>query len=411
MKIKNTAQALACAAAAFLAALPVPATAGFNDKAPVNYTVDGATATGYFKVVIEAINGIVREVYPGSAATYKPGSPAGGVLNISNGQSDICFTASAPEIAYALDGKAPFKESLKGKFTFVMLLHNGLTVHNVMTKEWAERNGIKSFGDIAAKKPVMRLTVNQPANLQSTVSMYQTLFDVYGIKEAEVTKGGTVIRGNAATGFDALRDGKVDVFINGGFVPTAELTDVSRGRELEWIDGDPAKMKEAADRPHRAEERLSVPDQGRGDVHRVERSCRWRARARGDDLQAGEGDGRQPRPGARHPSFARGVHHRGGVPQPDASALPPGGCAVLSRDGDPEVSRPDEPPARDHRRDSARPAHGRCVVAGDCVFDRRRFPHHVSGPLRCRHSAPAGLDVPGAAVADLVRDDDVKRAS
>jgi TRAP transporter TAXI family solute receptor len=250
MKLKNNARAVACAVAALFAVLPVTARAGLNDKAPINYTVDGATATGYFKVVIEAINGIVREVYPGSAATYKPGSPAGGVLNISTGQSDICFTASAPEIAYALDGKAPFKESLKGKFTFVMLLHNGLTVHNVMTKEWADRNGIKSFADIAAKKPSMRLTVNQPANLQSTVSMYQTLFDVYGIKEAEVTKGGTVIRGNAATGFDALRDGKVDVFINGGFVPTAELTDVSRGRELEWIDGDPAKMKEAADRWH-----------------------------------------------------------------------------------------------------------------------------------------------------------------
>lgn len=250
MTIRRMAQALACAAVAALTALPVTANAGFNDNQPINYTVDGATATGYFKVVIEAINGIVREVYPGSAATYKPGSPAGGILNISAGHSDLSFTASAPEIAYALDGKAPFKESLKGKFSFVMLLHNGLTVHNVMTKEWADRNGINSFSDISAKKPTMRLNVNQPANLQSTVSMYQTIFDVFGIKEADVTKGGTVIRGNAQTGLDALRDGKIDVFINGGFVPTAELTDVSRGRELEWIEGDPAKMKEAADRWH-----------------------------------------------------------------------------------------------------------------------------------------------------------------
>jgi TRAP transporter TAXI family solute receptor len=237
----------ACAAA--LAALPaLPASADFNDKKPINFTVDGGTATGYFKVVTEALNGIIREVYPGSAATYKPGSPAGGILNISKGQSDFSITAAAPEIAYAMEGKAPFTESLKGKFKWVMLLHNGLTVHSMMTKEWADKNGIKSFADIAAKKPQMRLAVNTLANLQSTVSMYVTLFDVYGIKVDEVTKGSPVFRSNSAGGFDALRDGKIDVYINGAFLPTAEITDIARGRPLVWISGDRDKMQAAADR-------------------------------------------------------------------------------------------------------------------------------------------------------------------
>jgi TRAP transporter TAXI family solute receptor len=234
------------AAAIGLAALP--ASADFKDKSPINYTVDGATATGYFKVVAEAINGIIRETYPGSAATYKPGSPAGGILNISRGQSDFSFTGGAPEIAFALDGKAPFTESLKGKFKFVMLLHNGLVVHSLMTKDWADRNGIASFADIAAKKPIMRLHVNQLANLQSTLGMYVALFDTYGIKEAEVTKGTTVFRSNSAGGFDALRDGKIDVFINGGFLPTAEISDIARARPLLWISGAPDKIKEAGDR-------------------------------------------------------------------------------------------------------------------------------------------------------------------
>src|SRR5688572_23356659 len=93
-----------------------PAGADFKEKGPINYTVDGATASGYFKVVTEAINGLIRETYPGSAATYKPGSPAGGILNISRGQSDFTFTGGPPEIVHALDGKPPFTESLKGKF-------------------------------------------------------------------------------------------------------------------------------------------------------------------------------------------------------------------------------------------------------------------------------------------------------
>ncbi|HEX9466116.1 MAG TPA: TAXI family TRAP transporter solute-binding subunit [Alphaproteobacteria bacterium] len=244
---RASARLLACAAAAILISIP-PARAGFDDKGPINYTVDGATASGYFKVVTEAINGIIREVYPGSAATYKPGSPAGGIQNISIGQSDMTFNAGGPEIEYALEGKAPFRESLKGKFQFVMMLHNGLVVHNIMTKEWADRNGIASFEDIAAKKPQMRLAVNQPANLQSTVGMYIAEFEAYGLKEAELTRGGASIRANAATGLDALRDGKIDVFINGGFVPTAEMTDVARGRALQWISGSVAKMKQAGGR-------------------------------------------------------------------------------------------------------------------------------------------------------------------
>jgi TRAP transporter TAXI family solute receptor len=233
---------------AVLAFAAGPADADFDDRKPVSFTVDGGTASGYFKVVTEAMNGIVREAYPGTAATYKPGSPAGGVLNIAHGQSDFTYNAAAPEIAYALEAKAPFTESLKGKFAFVMRLHQGLVVHSLMTKEWADRNGIKSFADIAAKKPPMRLTVNQPANLQSTVSMYAAIFDAYGIKESDVAKSAPVFRSNSAGGFDALRDGKIDVFINGGFLPTAEITDLARGRPLLWIAGDPAKIKLAADR-------------------------------------------------------------------------------------------------------------------------------------------------------------------
>src|SRR5438132_12401486 len=75
-----------------------PARADFKDNSPINYTIDGATAQGYFKVVTEAINGIIREIYPGSAATYKPGSPAGGIQAIAKGQSDFIFTGGAPEI-------------------------------------------------------------------------------------------------------------------------------------------------------------------------------------------------------------------------------------------------------------------------------------------------------------------------
>ena len=225
------------------------ARADFADNKPISYSVDGGTATGYMKVVTESINGVVREAYPGTDATYKPGSPAGGILNMGTGKSDFAFNGAPAEIAYAHEGKAPFTASLKGKFLFVMMLHNDLVVHSIMTKEWADKNGVASFEDIAGKKPYMRLAVNQPANLQSTVNMYQNIFETYGIDEKQVTNNGSgTIRVNSASGLEAMRDGKIDVFINGGFVPTAEITDLARGRPLQWISASREKMEQAAKR-------------------------------------------------------------------------------------------------------------------------------------------------------------------
>jgi TRAP transporter TAXI family solute receptor len=234
--------------AASIAGMVTPAHADFNDKKPIKYTVTGASVQGYFKVVVEAINGIVRDVYPDSAATFRPGSPAGGILEVATGKAEFTFTSGAPEIQYALDGKRPFKQSLKGKVFHVMMLHRHLIVHNLMTKEWSEQYGIKTFDDIASKKPPMRLAVNNLANLQSTLGMHIAIFKAHGFHEADIEKwGGSFVRGNSGIGLDALRDGKADVFINGRFLPDSTTADVARGRDLAWIAGDPAKMKKAAD--------------------------------------------------------------------------------------------------------------------------------------------------------------------
>lgn len=232
---------------AAFALLPAPVQAqSFNDNKPISYSVDGATATGYFKVVAETINGIVREAYPGTDATYKPGSPAGGILNLSQGKSEFTFTGGAPEIEHALEGKAPFKESLKGKFSFMMMMHDELVVHALMTKEFSDRAGVRSYDDIVAKKPAFRLAVNTIGNIQSTVGMYQLTFGAHGVDDAELQKWGvTLFRGNTNEGLSQLRDGKVDILINGAFLPTADVIDINRSRPLLWLEATEAKLKPA----------------------------------------------------------------------------------------------------------------------------------------------------------------------
>ncbi len=251
-KISNAtrvAALFACTGLATLCLAEESAEATFDDAKPISYVATGGTARGYSRVVFEALNGIVRDTYPGSSAEFKPGSPAGSLLEIAQGNVDFAGASGAVEIQYALDGTPPFREPLKGKLFQVMTIHNQLTVHYVMTEEWAKQYGIETMADIAEKKPPMRIAVNTETNLQSTVAMYEHIFAEYGFSLEDIEKwGGSVLRGNSGIGLDAVADGRADVFINGRFMPDSQLAEVHRHRPLRWIRIEPEKMKAAADK-------------------------------------------------------------------------------------------------------------------------------------------------------------------
>ena len=80
--------------AAALAAASTSAPAGLNDKNPINATVTGATPSGYPRTMVEGLNAVVRDAYPGSAVSFKPNSPGGGVLAIAENQADFTATAT-----------------------------------------------------------------------------------------------------------------------------------------------------------------------------------------------------------------------------------------------------------------------------------------------------------------------------
>lgn len=225
----------------------VPARAAVDDDKPITYTISGATVRGFYKVAVEAINGIVRDAYPGSAATFRPAPPVGGIQAIGEGKADFAIAVSAPEIQFAIEGKEPYPQSLKGKLCHVMVFNEQQTFSPVMLKSWAEENGIKSFADIAAKKPAMRVHINTLANIQATLGMAEAGMNAGGFGAEDITKwGGSIFRGNSGRGLDELVNGKVDVYLNGGFFHDPRLQDVANKRPLMWIDSDPEKLRAEA---------------------------------------------------------------------------------------------------------------------------------------------------------------------
>ena len=63
--------------------------------------------------MVEGLNAVVRDVYPGSSVSFKPNSPGGGVLAIAEKQADFTATATGTEIRLANEGKDPYKTPLK----------------------------------------------------------------------------------------------------------------------------------------------------------------------------------------------------------------------------------------------------------------------------------------------------------
>ena len=239
---------LAAAAAALTASA---AFADFNDKKPVNATVTGATPSGYPRTMVEGLDAVVRDAYPGSAISFKPNSPGGGVIAIAEKQADFTATATGTEIRLANEGKDPYKTPLKGKFSYVMMLYDNQFMHFIMTKEWADANGIRSWADIAAKKPKMRLAINRPDNPQTTIGGPYEVMKAYGFTINDVAKwGGSYVLGNSQIGLDALTDDKADVFMNARNLGDSLLKDVASKRPLVWIDGDMARMQKAAETFH-----------------------------------------------------------------------------------------------------------------------------------------------------------------
>jgi hypothetical protein len=84
---------------AVIAALAAPALADFSDKKPITATSPARRPSGYPRTMVEGLKAVVRDAYPGSAVSFKPNSPGGGVLAIADGQADFTATRPAPRCA------------------------------------------------------------------------------------------------------------------------------------------------------------------------------------------------------------------------------------------------------------------------------------------------------------------------
>ena len=213
--------------------------AAMNDNEPFAVTSTGFGAKGSFKAIVEAFHAIYRRAYPGTAATAKPSSSAGGMVAVAKGESDIHYSVTTIDYEYGLAGKAPFQEKIPGgKLLHMFTLMDNLDLYFLARKKWADSNGIKTIADIARVKPKMNLGMNRKGILLTNVTIAD-LFEANGFSPDDVlTWGGNIAYNASRASLQDLRDGKTDLMIEFGIQPDARIVDISKTRDLVWLQPD-----------------------------------------------------------------------------------------------------------------------------------------------------------------------------
>lgn len=238
--------AIGCCLSLLAGLMASPVSAQALDRSPIKLTTTGAAANGFFGVVIEAMNSVYRETYPGSTVTFVPNSVGGGMLAVASGKADVSIAVPPVEIQKGLAGEAPFTQPLKGKLFQAMTILEELDFNVVATKKWADKYGIKTFADLARVKPPVRLG----ASIRATFYINDAVDEILKAYKTDLKQvdswGGRVYYNASGANMDDLRDGKLDMVFTAGLQPDRRLQEVAANVPLVWIRMDKAVLDQVA---------------------------------------------------------------------------------------------------------------------------------------------------------------------
>ncbi|APR05890.1 TAXI family TRAP transporter solute-binding subunit [Thauera chlorobenzoica] len=197
---------------------------------PYRMTLSGASPSGLWTMIGVGIDGAIKDSFPGSDVTYQ--TSGGGLANIAlidQGKVELGIAHDA-ELQIATLGAKPFARPVTS-LRAIALLYNWAPMQMVITKAFAEKYGIHSFDDLAAKKPPLRIALNKRGNITEHVAI--ELFKAIGVTVDDIKKwGGDVIYAASDEQGDLMKDRRIDMFANGVFVRTSFIVQAGDAVEL-----------------------------------------------------------------------------------------------------------------------------------------------------------------------------------
>lgn len=202
----------------FAAGLALSAAPGFAGG-PYKMTLSGASPSGLWTVLGVGIDGAVKTAYPGSTITYQ--TSGGGLANIAlldQGKVELGIAHDA-ELRIGQEGAKPFAKPIT-TVRAIALMYDWAPMQMIISKSAADKYGIRTFDDIAAKKPPLRVAFNKRGNITEHVAV--RMFNAIGVTLEDIKKwGGDVIYAASDEQGDLIKDGRIDMLTNGVFVRTS----------------------------------------------------------------------------------------------------------------------------------------------------------------------------------------------
>ncbi len=206
--------------------------------------VAGASPSGLWSLLGVGIDRAVKAAHPGSVVTYQ--TSGGGLANIGllDGDKVQLGLAHDAELKIAIEGAKPFSKPITSMRAIAYLYDWG-PMQLIMAKSFADAHGIRTFEDIAAKKPPLRVAVNRRGNIAEAVA--ERMFAAIGVTPDGIKNwGGTVVYAASNEQTDLYKDRRVDLLFNSLFVRVGSLLEATNAIESVMLPVSDATIKKVA---------------------------------------------------------------------------------------------------------------------------------------------------------------------
>lgn len=197
-------------------------------------TLTGASPGGLWSLLGAGIDSAVREGYPGSSVTYQ--TSGGGLANVaivSTGNAELGIIHNV-ELNAAAQGSAPFKSPITN-LRAIAYMYDWAPMQLVMSKEFADKYGIKNVADLVRKKPPVRFAVNTRGNMVQEIN--KEILAAYGVSYDDIKSwGGQILYAASGEQSDLLGDRRIDLFGNGVFAPHKSIIKASRAIDVVLLE-------------------------------------------------------------------------------------------------------------------------------------------------------------------------------
>lgn len=195
-------------------------------------TLAGGSAGGFWSMVGEGIGNVLRQAIPNSQFSYETGSGVKNILSVNSGKIPLGLAFNF-EVKTGLNGEEPFKEKVP-QVTALATMYDQSPHQIIISKDFADKYGIRSFEDIAKKKPPIRAAVNQRGNLLEKVN--RIIFESYGITYDDIKKwGGEVYYEPYKPGADMMKDNKNDLIGAAVFPPDGVILELATAKPIQIL--------------------------------------------------------------------------------------------------------------------------------------------------------------------------------